>query len=229
MNSRLKILVVDDEVHIRRLIAVALKRDGYEPVEAATAKEALSFFEIVHPAAALIDLGLPDRDGLELVTKFAATKSIAILVVSARESTDDKIAALDLGADDYVTKPFDSDELLARLRAALRRQTATVEGETNIRTGSLDIDLGARIVRRAGAEVRLTPKEYAFLAELARSAGRVVTHTQILRSVWGAAHDRDVEYLRVTARALRLKLEDDPARPAIIRNEPGIGYRLILS
>ena len=229
MNSRLKILVVDDEVHIRRLIAVALKRDGYEPVEAATAKEALSFFEIVHPAAVLIDLGLPDRDGLELVTKFAATKSIAILVVSARESTDDKIAALDLGADDYVTKPFDSDELLARLRAALRRQTATVEGETNIRTGSLDIDLGARIVRRAGAEVRLTPKEYAFLAELARSAGRVVTHTQILRSVWGAAHDRDVEYLRVTARALRLKLEDDPARPAIIRNEPGIGYRLILS
>ena len=229
MNSRLKILVVDDEVHIRRLIAVALKRDGYEPVEAATAKEALSFFEIVHPAAVLIDLGLPDRDGLELVTKFAATKSIAILVVSARESTDDKIAALDLGADDYVTKPFDSDELLARLRAALRRQTATVEGETNIRTGSLDIDLGARIVRRAGAEVRLTPKEYAFLTELARSAGRVVTHTQILRSVWGAAHDRDVEYLRVTARALRLKLEDDPARPAIIRNEPGIGYRLILS
>jgi two-component system, OmpR family, KDP operon response regulator KdpE len=227
MIGQRKVLVVDDELHIRRLIAVALKRDGYEPVEAATAKEALSLAQIVHPAAALVDLGLPDRDGLELVAKFAAMKGMAILVVSAREATDDKIAALDLGADDYITKPFDSDELLARLRAALRRQNATSAGETTIRTGALEIDLDARIVRRAGAEVRLTPKEYALLAELARNVGRVVTHTHILRSVWGPAHDHDVEYLRVTARALRLKLEDDPARPVLIRNEPGIGYRLI--
>ena len=227
MSSLRKVLIVDDELHIRRLIAVAVKRAGYEPVEAATAKEALSLAEIVHPAAALVDLGLPDRDGLELVARFAAMKTMAILVVSAREATDDKVAALDLGADDYVTKPFDSDELLARLRAALRRQTAGSAGETIIRTGSLEIDLDARIVRRNGTELRLTPKEYAFLAELARSLGRVLTHTNILRAVWGPAHIHDVEYLRVTARALRLKVEDDPARPVLIRNEPGIGYRLM--
>lgn len=227
MNAPRKILLVDDEPHIRRLLVAILARGGYETLEAQDAREALNLAQIGRPDAVLLDLGLPDKDGLELIPLLRRTAPTPIIVISAREGTAEKVAALDLGADDYVTKPFDGDELLARLRSALRRSAAAETGEQIVRIGAVEIDLAARIVRRNGEEIRLTPKEYGFLAELARHPGRVLTHAQILRQVWGVAHERDVEYLRVAARALRLKLEDDPSAPDLIRNEPGVGYRLV--
>lgn len=220
------ILVVDDELHIRRLIQASLARSGYAVIEAENAKNALHIVQTRDVAAAIVDLGLPDRDGLELVDVFARKGGMAILVVSARDATADKIAALDLGADDFIAKPFDTDELLARLRAALRRHTTVQPDCGPISVGTIEIDVAAHIVRKNGEDVHLTPKEFALLALLARHRGRVVTHSQLLRTVWGVAHESDLEYLRVAARNLRLKLEDVPARPAHIRNEPGIGYRL---
>jgi two-component system KDP operon response regulator KdpE len=225
-DTAVHVLIVDDELHIRRLLAAAVRRGGYEPLEAANAREAESLADIVRPGAALVDLGLPDRDGLELVGRLSAKGLDAIIVVSAREAIEDKVAALDLGASDYVTKPFDTDELLARLRASLRRRGGGGIAHPIVRADGVEIDLDRRIVRKGGEEVRLTPKEWGFLAELAKAPGRVITHGQLLRAVWGPAHEGDVEYLRVTARGLRVKLEEEPARPVLIRNEPGIGYRL---
>lgn len=226
MTASAPILVVDDELHIRRLICAALTRTGYGVVEAENARTALHIAQSRQLAAAFVDLGLPDRDGLELVDALAQKGGMAIVVVSARDATDDKIAALDLGADDFVTKPFDTDELLARLRAALRRHTPVERESGPIAVGAIEIDVAAHSVRKNGAEIHLTPKEFALLALLAQHRGRVVTHAQLLRAVWGAAHETDLEYLRVAARNLRLKLEDVPGRPVHIRNEPGIGYRL---
>ena len=219
-----KILVVDDEAAIRRLLRTALERAGYKVVEAGTGRESLSSLDIDHPDAVLLDLGLPDRDGLELVP-LVIKSGAALLIVSAREATQEQAAALDLGADDYVTKPFDTDEVLARLRRALRQHVGGDAGEI-VRIDDLEIDLLARRVRRDGADVHLTPKEYAVLAELGRHPGRVLTHGQWLRSVWGPAHENHVEYLRVTMRGLRTKIESDPARPSFIKTEPAIGYRL---
>lgn len=218
-----KILVVDDERAIRRLLGAAADRAGYRVIEAASAREALTALQIDKPEAVLLDLGLADRDGMELVPLVKAAGA-ALLVISARDATEEKVAALDLGADDYVTKPFDTEEVLARIRGALRHRLAADAPAVAI--GDVGIDLAARRVTKAGIDIHLTPKEFGFLAELARHPGRVVTHSQILRTVWGEAHERDVEYLRVTARAVRRKLEDDPSAPAIIRNEPGVGYRL---
>lgn len=226
MTPSAAILVVDDELHIRRLICTALRRTGYVAVEAENARTALHIARTRPLAAAFVDLGLPDRDGLELVDALAQNGGMAIVVVSARDATSDKIAALDLGADDFVTKPFDTEELLARLRAALRRHTPIDRDFGPIAVGAIEIDVAAHIVRKNGAEVHLTPKEFALLSLLAQHRGRVVTHAQLLRTVWGAAHESDLEYLRVAARNLRLKLEDIPGRPVHIRNEPGIGYRL---
>jgi two-component system KDP operon response regulator KdpE len=226
MNKQVTVLVVDDEPAIRRLLHAGMARAGYRVVEAASGREALSALHIDKPDVALLDLGLPDRDGLELIglIKQAGT---AVLVVSARDATDQKVTALDLGADDYVTKPFDTEEVLARIRTALRHKLS-VDAEAPVVTiGAIAIDLAARIVRKAGVELHLTPKEYAFLAELAKRPGKVVTHGQLLRSVWGAGHEQDVEYLRVAARGIRRKLEEDAASPSLIRNEPGVGYRLV--
>jgi two-component system KDP operon response regulator KdpE len=223
MSLAPKILIVDDEAAIRRLLRTSLERAGYRIFEAENAREALTALQIDKPDAVLLDLGLPDRDGLELVPLIKAGGA-AVLIVSAREATEQKVTALDLGADDYVTKPFDTDEVLARVRTALRHRLST---DTPVVTaGNVEIDLMARRVTKAGEEIHLAPKEYGFLAELARHPGRVITHAQLLRAVWGEAHERDVEYLRVAARGLRKKLEDDPSAPSIIRNEPGIGYRL---
>ncbi len=222
--NRNKIVVVDDEGSIRRLLRAALERAGYSVVEASTAREAQNALDIDQPDAVLLDLGLPDRDGLELVP-LVVKSGAALLVLSAREATQEKIAALDLGADDYVTKPFDTDEVLARLRRALR-QRVSADGTGVVNIDDLEIDLLSRRVRRNGSDVHLTPKEYGVLAELAKYPGRVLTHAQLLRAVWGPAHEDDVEYLRVTARGLRTKVEQDPARPRIIKTEPAVGYRL---
>ncbi|HVI05694.1 MAG TPA: response regulator transcription factor [Sphingomicrobium sp.] len=219
-----KIVVVDDEAAIRRLLKATLERAGYGVVEAENGREALSALDIDRPDAVLLDLGLPDRDGLELVGPIVASGA-ALLVISAREATLEKITALDLGADDYVTKPFDTDEVLARLRRALRQRLGR-GGNEKVKIGDLEIDLLGRRVRRNGLDVHLTPKEYGVLAELAKHPGRVLTHGQLLRSVWGPAHEQHVEYLRVIMRGLRTKVEPDPSRPFIIKTEPAIGYRL---
>ncbi|WP_448662102.1 response regulator [Sphingomonas sp. CJ20] len=225
MSNAIKVLVVDDEAAIRRLLGAGLARAGYRVFEAGTAREAMTALQIDKPDAVLLDLGLPDRDGLELVPLVKATGA-AVLVISARDATDQKVTALDLGADDYVTKPFDTEEVLARIRTALRHRLSAEAEDAVVRIGDVEIDLAARLVRRLGAEVHLTPKEFGFLAELAKHPGRVVTHAQLLKAVWGPGHEGDVEYLRVAARGVRRKLEEDAAQSSI-RNEPGVGYRLM--
>jgi len=221
-----KILVVDDDPAIRRLLTRTLDRAGYTVVEAGDARGALNGRDIDKPDLILLDLGLPDRDGLELLPLLVRAPAPAVIVLTAREATDEKVTALDLGADDYVTKPFDTAELLARVRSALRRAAKAGAERVVVGFGDSTIDLVARRVTRGGEELRLTPKEYALLAELARHPGRVLTHVHLLRTVWGPAHIDDVEYLRVTMRGLRRKLEPDPAAPILLRNEPGVGYRL---
>jgi two-component system, OmpR family, KDP operon response regulator KdpE len=217
-----RVLLVDDEPAIRRLLRGALERAGHEIVEAADATAALN---AAKPPVALVllDLGLPGRDGLELVPLLKA-RDLAVIVVTARNATDEKVAALDLGADDYVTKPFDTEELLARVRVALRHHNVPTADE--IVAGDMVINIAARRVTRAGQEAKLTRKEFALLTELASHAGKVLTHGHLLRTVWGEAHSNDVEYLRVAMRSLRQKLEAEPAAPKLLINEPGVGYRL---
>ena len=219
-----RVLVVDDEPAIQRLLGAILARGGHEAVEAATGAAALAALGRGGLDAVLLDLGLPDRDGIELVGAIRAGSPIPIIVVTARSDTSEKIAALDLGADDYVTKPFDADELLARLRSALRRAD---KGATDVLVhGPIALDRARHEVKIRGGKVALTPKEFAVLAMLTEAGGRVLTHAAILERVWGKAHLADVDYLRVAIRALRLKIEQDPSVPRLIRNEPAIGYRL---
>jgi two-component system KDP operon response regulator KdpE len=222
-----KVLIVDDEPHIRTLLRATLNRAGYSVIEASNAREALNAKSIDKPDLILLDLGLPDRDGLELVTALRQEPRSALIVVSARDETEQKVAALDLGADDYVTKPFDTEELLARVRASLRQRLASEAERQVVEAGRVSIDLLARTVRRAGEEVHVTPKEWHLLTELAKHPGRVLTHENLLRSVWGPAHAGQTEYLRVAIRSLRQKLEAQPAQPQLIVNEPGVGYRLL--
>ena len=218
--------MTDFPISRRRLLQTALNRTGYRVIEAADARAALASLSIDKPDAVLLDLGLPDRDGLELVPLIKATGA-ALIIVSARGDTDQKVTALDLGADDFVIKPFDSEELHARLRTALRHRLAATSQSAVVTVGDVVIDLSARVITRAGVEIHLTRKEYGMIAELARHPGRVITHVQLLRAVWGPGHESDVEYLRVTARGIRRKLEVDPATPVLLRNEPGVGYRLM--
>lgn len=226
MPLRHCLLIIDDEPQIRRLIQAALTRADYDTVEAATAREGMEALRRVRPAITLLDLGLPDRDGLELVPLIKKETDKTLIILSARDATDEKVAALDLGADDYLTKPFDTDELLARVRVALRNRLARAGGAAQLQAGNIVIDLLAHIVTRDGQEIHLTPKEYGVLAQLARFPGRVITHKQIMDEVWPNEYAHHVEYLRVLVRTLRQKLEADPQRPQIICNEPGIGYRL---
>jgi two-component system, OmpR family, KDP operon response regulator KdpE len=222
-----KILIVDDEPHIRTLLKATLGRAGYSVVEAASGREAINAKAIDKPDLVLLDLGLPDRDGLELVEPMLGEPRSALIVVSARDQTEQKVAALDLGADDYVTKPFDTEELLARVRSSLRQRLASEVERQVVKAGPVTIDLLARFVRRDDEEVHVTPKEWELLAELAKHPGRVLTHEYLLRSIWGPAHVGQTEYLRVAIRALRQKLEAEPSQPALIVNEPGVGYRLM--
>ncbi|MBC2651562.1 response regulator transcription factor [Novosphingobium flavum] len=221
-----RILCVDDEAAILRLLSVILQRDGHAPVPAPDARAAMAALGAGGIDAVLLDLGLPDRDGLELLPALRALAAVPVIVISARADVQEKVAALDLGAADYVTKPFDGDELLARLRVALRG-AGTQAGRDGVLThGPIRLDRSRHEVSVHDRPVALTPREFAVLAELVAAGGRILTHGALLESVWGKAHQQDVEYLRVVVRALRLKLEDDPAQPRLIRNEPGIGYRL---
>ncbi|MGN7160126.1 response regulator transcription factor [Sphingomonas sp. SAFR-052] len=220
-----KILVVDDDAAIRRLLRNTLVRADYAVVEAANGREALAQAGAEHPDAVLLDLGLPDRDGLALIPLLAAGR--VILVVSARDATDEKVAALDLGADDYVTKPFDSEELLARLRVALRHRRDADAVQSVVTRGDLTIDLDRRSVRRGDAEVHLTRKEYEVLAVLARQQGRVVLHKQMIAAAWSGDEDPRIEYLRILIRNLRQKLEAPGPIGSVIANELGVGYRLL--
>jgi two-component system KDP operon response regulator KdpE len=226
MSATARILVLEDDPHIRRLVRAALQRVGHAVSEATSAREGLSLLDIEKPNAVLLDLGLPDRDGIELIQIIRARSSAGVIVISAREDTAEKVAALDLGADDYLTKPFDTEELLARIRTALRHRQSGEAGQARVVIGNVEIDLARRRILRAGAEVHVTPKEYDVLAALARHPDRVISHAQLLRNVWGPAQEQRVDYLRIVVRNLRQKLEADPAQPRLITNEPGVGYRL---
>ncbi|WP_019517689.1 response regulator transcription factor [Sphingomonas sp. Mn802worker] len=221
-----RILVVDDDAAIRRLLRNTLLRAGYDVVEAANGKDALRQAVGEHPDAVLLDLGLPDRDGLGIIPLLRAQGDLVILVVSARDAVDEKVTALDLGADDFVTKPFDTDELLARLRVALRHQGSAQVTQKVVRRGDLVIDLDRRIVTRGGEEVHLTRKEHDVLGVLARHTGRVVTHERLLSGCWRADEEPRVEYLRIVIRNLRQKLEAPQAVGTVIGNELAVGYRL---
>ena len=222
-----RILIVDDELSIRRLLRSTLERAGYRVSEAINARDALDSLSSGLPDCVLLDLGLPDRDGLELLPLIRKQANVPVLVISAREATDDKVAALDLGAEDYVTKPFDSEELLARIRVALRHRGITDTATLITYGNGLSIDLDQRMVRRVdGTEIHLTRKEHAVLELLAQNVGRVVTHRRILAAVWGRGEDARIEYLRIVVRNLRQKLEDPNQVGTVIANELGIGYRL---
>ncbi|MBO9519096.1 MAG: response regulator [Porphyrobacter sp.] len=226
MSLATKILIVEDDGHVRRLLEAALQRAGHDVAEAATAREGLSLLDIYKPDTVLLDLGLPDRDGLEMIPLIKARSDATLMVVSARENVAEKVAALDLGADDYLTKPFDTEELLARIRTALRHRLSGNAERERVMVDEVEIDLGHRRVSRAGAEIHLSRKEYDVLAELAKHPDRVISHSQLLRAVWGPAHETRVDYLRIVVRNLRQKLETDPTRPRLIVNELGVGYRL---
>ena len=221
-----RVLIVDDEAAIRRLLRNTLERAGYAVVEAGNAREALVRAGADHPDAILLDLGLPDRDGLGLIPLLRDAGGPIVLVVSARDATDEKVAALDLGADDYVTKPFDTDELLARLRVALRHRSLAEKPPRIVRRGDLSIDLDRRVVCRGGGELHLTRKEHDVLAVLARHIGRVVTHERIIAAAWAGEEDPRIEYLRIVVRNLRQKLEAPEPIGSVIANELGVGYRL---
>ncbi len=221
-----RILVVDDEPQILRFLRPSLTAAGYEVTTAATAAEGLKLATALAPDALLLDLGLPDLDGKEVIQRLRAFSEVPIIVVSARDREVEKIAALDLGADDYVDKPFGIGELLARLRTALRHAARRAGEQMTFAAGGLVVDIAAHTVKCDGQPVRLTPKEFDLLAVLVRHAGRVVTHGQILTAVWGPAHTHDVQYLRVFIGQLRQKLAQ-PGGTDLIQTEPGIGYRLV--
>lgn len=220
-----RILVVDDEPQIQNFLRVALAAAGYDVVGAEDGASALRHAVTRAPDAIVLDLGLPDRDGKDVLRDIRAVSAAPVIILSARDREAEKIEALDLGANDYVEKPFGIGELLARLRAAMRQAASKRDAPAKLAFGSLAVDFARRAVTRNGAPVRLTPKEYDLLSILARHAGRVVTHRQILAAVWGPAHGDDTQYLRVFIGQLRAKIEPDPSSPTLIQTEPGVGYR----
>jgi two-component system KDP operon response regulator KdpE len=221
------VVIVEDEPQIRRFLRTALEAEGCTVFEAATAERGLIEAGTRKPDLVVLDLGLPDRDGVDVVRDIRSWSTVPILILSARTDERDKVAALDAGADDYLTKPFGVAELQARVRALLRR-TARQAQEPVVSFGEVEVDLARRVVLRAGAEVHLTPIEYRLLTQLIANAGRVMTHRQLLREVWGPGHAEDTHYLRVYMTGLRRKLEADPTMPRHIRTESGVGYRLLL-
>ncbi len=225
-----RVLVVEDEPKLARLVRSLLQADGYDVVAATTGEDALDMVDVVDPDLILLDLLLPGKvDGYEVCRLIRASSRVPVIMLTAKAQESDKVRGLDLGADDYITKPFSSQELLARVRAVLRRSRLHDEPVPSevVEIGSLSIDLGRRRVSVAGKEVELTPTEYNLLAELARNAGRVMLHEELLSRVWGPEYRGETEYLRAYIRYLRRKLEEDPAHPQYILSRPGIGYYLV--
>ncbi|MGH3798067.1 MAG: response regulator [Pseudonocardiaceae bacterium] len=221
-----RVLVVDDEPQIVRALRINLAARGYQVLTAASGSAALRAVADGHPDVVVLDLGLPDLDGAEVIAGVRGWSSVPIIVLSARTDSSDKVVALDAGADDYVTKPFGMDELLARLRAAVRRGVAGAGGdEPIVTTSSFTVDLVLKKVHRDGAEVHLTPTEWAVLELLVRHPGRLISQKQLLTEVWGPAYEKETHYLRVYLAQLRRKLEPEPSRPRHLRTEPGMGYR----
>jgi len=225
--SKNTVLVIDDEVQIRRLLRITLEAAGSAVIEADSGRIGLEEAARCHPDAVVLDLGLPDLPGLEVLKRLREWSQVPVLVLTVRAAESDKVDALDAGADDYLTKPFGSAEIAARLRAIMRRASDGEEA-TVIRFGNIELDLAARLVRRSGAEVRLTAKEYAMLRLLALHRGKVVTHGQMLRELWGPKSEENTHYLRVHMTHIRQKLEEEPHKPRHLRTESGIGYRLVV-
>jgi len=220
-----RVLIVDDEPAIRRFLRATLSAHGYDIFEATDGQSALIAAAAARPDLVILDLGLPDMDGVQITRQLREWTQIPILIISVRGQENDKIAALDAGADDYVTKPFGVGELLARMRVALRHTIPATEEPVFV-AGDLAVDLARREVRLGGREVQLTPTEYDLLRVLVTHAGKVLTHRQLLREVWGVGYEQETHMLRVNISNLRRKLEPDPTRPRYIRTEPGVGYRL---
>jgi two-component system KDP operon response regulator KdpE len=225
---RANLLVIEDDPQIQRFLATALEAHGYALIAATTGNEGVQLAATRQPDMLIVDLGLPDMSGLEVIQRVREWFTRPIIVLSARDKETDKVAALDLGADDYLTKPFGIGELLARLRVAERHLAGRsgVSGDAQISLGDVTIDLAAHRVHRGDADIHLTPIEYQLLTTLARHRGKVLTHRQLLREVWGAAHVESPQYLRIYMRTLRRKIEIDPARPKLLLTEVGVGYRL---
>ncbi len=230
MNNEQKptVLVVDDELQMRRLLRVCLEGNGYKVLEAVSGQEALTQVAQRKPEILVLDLGLPDLDGVTVLKRLREWSQVPVVVLSVRDREEDKIAALDNGADDYVTKPFATGELLARLRVAQRHAAPSAEASI-FRSGNLEVDFTGRLVKLAGKEIKMTATEYALLRMLVRHAGKVLTHRQILREVWGPNYEDQTHYLRVYIAHLREKLEIDPSKPRLISTEPGVGYRFLES
>ena len=220
------VLVIDDEVQIRRFLRAGFELEAFTVLEAATGAEGIRAATLKPVDLVIVDLELPDMDGAEIVERLRSWSKVPIIVLSVRSSEEEKVRLLELGADDYVVKPFGMAELLARARAALRRQVPGQQGDPVVRAGRLTIDLAARVVSIDGRPVSLSPKEYRLLQVLAQHAGNVVTHLHLLREVWGNAHSDDAHYLRIFVRKLRQKIEKDPTQPRILTTELGVGYRL---
>jgi two-component system KDP operon response regulator KdpE len=225
MSEGARVLVVDDEPQIVRGLKVILRKAGYEVEAAETKQEAIDALSVRPPDAMVLDLVLPDGSGVDVCADARKWTDLPIIVLSAVGDEREKVRALDAGADDYVTKPFGVDELLARLRAALRRRGNGAE--PTIRVGELEVDRGARVVRRDGEEIHLTPIEFDLLAALAEDAGRLITHRQLLHKVWGPGYEEETHYLRVHIAHIRAKIEPDPSRPRYVVTDPGVGYRLV--
>ena len=223
-----RVLVVDDDAALARALAINLGARGYDVAVAHTGREALDGLARLRPDVVVLDLGLPDLDGIDVLHGVRGWNDVPVVVLSARTTSDEKVDALDAGADDYVTKPFEMNELLARIRAAVRRGSSAGRrtDDAVVTAGHVVIDLAAGVVARDGEQVRLTPTEYHLLEVLARNAGRLVPQAQLLREVWGPAYEKETHYLRVYVAQLRRKLERDPADPSLIVTEPGLGYRL---
>lgn len=226
VDLQVRVLVVDDEPQIRRLLRVSLKAQGYHVIEASSGEQAVLMAATEQPEVIILDLGLPDIDGQEVIRRVREWTDTPIIVLSVRDREQEKVDALDRGADDYVTKPFGMSELLARLRALLRYRLASQVKEPVFTAGNLVVDLSRRVVTVDGREVKLTPKEYDLLRVLVIHAGKVLTHQQLLREVWGPGYGEETQYLRVYIGQLREKLEADPAKPKHIITEAGVGYRL---
>jgi len=217
-------LVIDDEIQIRRLLRLALESNGYTVNEAERGEQGLAEVAFRRPDVIVLDLGLPDLDGVQVLRRLREWSQTPVVVLSVRDSEDQKVAALDAGADDYVTKPFSTAELMARLRVAQRRAKPVDESPV-FRNGHLEVDLANRVVTSSNKELKLTATEYALLALFVKYAGRILTHRQILREIWGPNSEEHRQYLRVYVTHLRQKIEIDPAKPLLIKTEPGIGYR----